>query len=50
LGEGHIGLEAFRRIATHPLLQNLPFILETPNDEEGWAKEIAFLKTAGERV
>lgn len=44
LGEGQIGLAAFERIAAHPLLQGLPFIMETPNDEEGWAKEIAFMK------
>lgn len=44
IGEGHIGAEAFLRVINHPLLQGIPFILETPNDEEGWAKEIAFLK------
>ena len=40
LGDGFIGLEALKRIATHPLLQGLPFILETPNDDEGYKKEI----------
>jgi deoxyribonuclease IV len=35
IGEGHIGLEAFRRILRHPLLRNKPFILETPVDNPG---------------
>ena len=46
LGEGYIGKEAFKRIVSHPALQGLPFILETPNDDAGWAEEIAFLKSA----
>ncbi len=44
IGEGKIGAEALVRVINHPALNGLPFILETPNDEEGWAKEIAFLK------
>lgn len=44
IGEGQIGLEAFCRIVRHPALQGLPFILETPNDDEGWAAEIALLR------
>jgi deoxyribonuclease-4 len=35
IGQGHIGLEAFRRIVNHPKLQHLPFILETPKKTEG---------------
>ena len=35
IGEGHIGVDAFRRILTHPKLRRKPFILETPVDEEG---------------
>ncbi len=35
IGEGHIGAEAFRRILAHPRLTKLPFILETPVDNEG---------------
>ena len=38
IGEGHIGFEAFRRIINHPALRELPFILETPNDDAGWAR------------
>lgn len=44
IGEGAIGLEAFKRIINHPALRELPFILETPNDEEGWIREIAMLR------
>ncbi len=44
LGEGCIGFEALRRIATHEKLQGLPFILETPNDDEGYQREIALVR------
>ena len=40
LGQGFIGMEAMKNIACHPLLQGLPFILETPNDDEGYIEEI----------
>lgn len=40
LGEGYIGTEAMKRIALHPALQNKPFILETPNDDAGYIREI----------
>ena len=45
IGEGHIGLEAMVRIINHPALRELPFYLETPNDLDGYAKEIALLKS-----
>ena len=35
VGEGHIGLEAFRRIVNHPKLRDKPFILETPVEKPG---------------
>ncbi|MCM1113913.1 MAG: deoxyribonuclease IV [Clostridium sp.] len=44
IGEGYIGLEAFDRIINHPSLKHLPFYLETPNELDGYAKEIALLK------
>lgn len=44
IGQGHIGLEAFVRIINHPVLCHLPFVLETPNDDDGWAQEIAMLR------
>jgi deoxyribonuclease IV len=34
IGQGHIGLDAFRRIVTHPVLREVPFILETPKTTE----------------
>lgn len=45
IGEGHIGLPAMERIINHPALRNLPFYLETPNDLQGYAREIALLKS-----
>jgi deoxyribonuclease-4 len=45
IGEGHLGIEAITRIINHPSLKDKPFILETPNDEAGYAKEIALLKS-----
>ena len=44
LGKGQIGLEALTRVINHPALKNLPFILETPNDDEGYAAEIALMR------
>lgn len=41
IGEGHIGLDAVARVINHEALLGLPFILETPSDDEGWKKEIA---------
>ncbi len=46
LGEGHIGLEALKRVVTHPVLRDLPFYLETPNDIDGYAREIALMRKA----
>lgn len=34
IGKGHIGLEGFRLILTHPLLKDLPGIIETPGKTE----------------
>lgn len=49
IGEGCIGLEALVNVVRHPALKDLPFILETPNDDEGWTREIALLREkAGE--
>ncbi len=44
IGEGFIGIEAFERIINHKDLKNLPFYLETPNELDGYAKEIELLK------
>lgn len=42
--DGKMPLEAIVRIIRHPALRNLPFILETPNDDAGYAAEIALLR------
>ena len=44
IGEGSIGIEAFRRIINDERLENLPFYLETPNELDGYEKEIKMLK------
>ena len=45
LTEGFIPLEAIRRIVTHPVLEKLPFILETPQESDaGYAQEIALVR------
>lgn len=44
IGQGNIGLAAMKKIARNPILKGRPFILETPNDNEGYAAEIAMFK------
>jgi len=44
IGEGRIGLDAFARIIQHEKLRSLPFYLETPNELDGYAAEIALLR------
>jgi deoxyribonuclease IV len=48
IGEGFLGLEAITRIINHPKLKDLPFFLETPNELDGYAKEIELLKSKRE--
>ena len=43
--DGVMPLEAIARIINHPALRELPFILETPNENEGYAEEIRLLRT-----
>lgn len=43
IDEGYLPEDAIRRIITHEALRDLPFILETPNEDEGYAREIALL-------
>ncbi|WP_066894511.1 deoxyribonuclease IV [Clostridium nigeriense] len=45
IGEGFLGLEAITNIINHPKLKHLPFFLETPNELEGYAKEIELLRS-----
>lgn len=44
IGEGKIGADALIRVINHPRLKGLPFFLETPNELDGYAQEIAFLR------
>lgn len=44
IGEGNIGLDAIIKVINHPNLKNIPFILETPNDIEGYKREIKILR------
>ncbi len=44
IGQGTIGTDAVIRLINHPTLKHLPFLLETPNEPEGYAREIKFLR------
>ncbi len=44
IGEGSLGIQTFRSIVRHPVLRELPMYLETPNEAEGYRKEIELLK------
>ncbi len=44
IGEGKIGVEALVKVINHPKLKHLPFFLETPNELDGYAKEIQLLR------
>ena len=44
IGEGYIGTEAFERIINHKALKDIPFFLETPNEIDGYQKEIQLLR------
>ena len=45
IGEGFLGLEAITNIINHPKLKHLPFFLETPNELDGYAREIELLRS-----
>lgn len=45
IGQGAIGTEAVVRVMTHPALRSLPFVLETPTDDEGHGEEIRMLRS-----
>ena len=42
VGKGTMGMELFHQVMNDPHLDNIPIILETP-DESLWAQEIALL-------
>ena len=50
IGEGMIGTEAIVRVLCHPALKELPFLLETPNELDGYEKEIRMLRAAVEKA
>jgi deoxyribonuclease-4 len=45
IGEGKLGLDALVRVINHPTLRHLPFNLETPNENDGYALEIKLLRS-----
>lgn len=46
IGQGTIGFDAIVNVINHPRLRHLPFLLETPNELDGYAEEIRLLKNA----
>lgn len=44
IGEGKIGLDAISKIINNDRIKDLPFYLETPNEIDGYEKEIELLK------
>ncbi|MFV0517117.1 MAG: deoxyribonuclease IV [Aminipila sp.] len=44
IGEGYIGTDAICNIINHPKLKHLSFVLETPNELEGYEQEIKLLR------
>ncbi len=45
LGQGELGVDTLKQVATNPRVQGLPFILETPNEDDGYADEIALIRS-----
>ena len=49
-GDAHIGAETLARVVCHPALRELPFYLETPNELDGYAREIAMMREYYEKL
>ena len=45
IGGGNIGTEALARVMNHPVFDGKPVILETPNDLDGYKREIELLRS-----
>lgn len=45
IGEGYLGIDTFRNVVNHPYLKTLPMILETPNELDGYKREIELLRS-----
>lgn len=50
IGEGYLTIDAIVKTITHPVISKLPIVLETPNDLDGYAREIALLKSLTENL
>ena len=44
IGEGYLTIDGIVNVITHPVVSKLPIVLETPNDLDGYAREIALLQ------
>lgn len=44
IGEGSLGMDFFEKLVNHPKLRHLPFFLETPNELDGYEREIQMLR------
>lgn len=44
IGEGTLGIDTVKNIVTHPILKELPFFLETPNEIDGYKREIELIR------
>ena len=46
IGDGNLTIDGIVKIITHPVVRHLPICLETPNDIDGYAREIKLLQDA----
>jgi deoxyribonuclease-4 len=44
IGAGQIGAAAFGRLLRHPVTEGVPFVVETPGDQSGHARDVAALR------
>jgi deoxyribonuclease-4 len=49
IGQGHIGLDAFRLLLASPYLQDIPVVMETEPAEDGHGVEIALVQSLAAR-
>lgn len=45
IGDGYLGVSTFEAVVNHPYLKTLPMILETPNDMDGYKREIELIRS-----
>ena len=50
IGQGHIGVDAFRELLAHPATDGVPFILETPGSRDAGDPDIPLLKALRDQV